>query len=470
MTVLTTNPRTDAIGNGATGVYPYTYKVFSEDDLEVVVADPVTNLETVLTKTTDYTVDGVGDPSGGNVTLVQASPSQAWMDGAGNLENLWPITIQRSMEFKQQTDIANQKEYFADVHEDTFDTLLMQLQQIKNDIDGALRLPDTVDPSTVDTELPAPQPNQSFRWNNAGTGLENFTLAPTGTIVLPGALGFMVQTVSGGTFTARALASGQGITIGFANGVSGNPALSLAAGGILGIHMGPAVVTVDKMAANSVGTTQLVNLSVTTGKIASGAITTNLLAALSVATANLQASAVSEAKIAAAAVTLNKIADGAVNGNKLGEGTIQVYFTVNATQTQTGLVAADIFNATIQGGVLAANRMARLEAVCDFTNPDGVPRDVVVNLIYGGTTIATVTLTIPATTTEQFKLTALMGNQGVVSQRGVLTVDAETVRAAHGGLAAEDSSNPLAFRIETDWVVSAAATANLHYGSLTIHK
>ena len=61
------------IGNGSASSFPFTYKVFQASDLEVVRLDTSTNIETVLTLTTNYTVtlntDQNSNP-GGTVVLV----------------------------------------------------------------------------------------------------------------------------------------------------------------------------------------------------------------------------------------------------------------------------------------------------------------------------------------------------------------------------------------------------------------
>ena len=70
--------RTDATGNSTTADYDYTFRILNEEHLLVTVRDPDTDEETELTLTTDYTVDGVGDVGGGQISLVDAD--QDWLD------------------------------------------------------------------------------------------------------------------------------------------------------------------------------------------------------------------------------------------------------------------------------------------------------------------------------------------------------------------------------------------------------
>jgi len=57
-------------GDDTSTVFPYTFKIFDDDEIEVIKYTIATGVETVLTKTTHYTVDGVGEDAGGNVTLL----------------------------------------------------------------------------------------------------------------------------------------------------------------------------------------------------------------------------------------------------------------------------------------------------------------------------------------------------------------------------------------------------------------
>lgn len=68
-----------------------------------------------------------------------------------------------------------------------------------------------------------------------------------------------------------------------------------------------ASITLAKMGANSVGTTQLVDLGVTTAKLNDLAVTTGKLADLAVTTGKLADLAVTNAKIAAATIQISKI-------------------------------------------------------------------------------------------------------------------------------------------------------------------
>ncbi len=139
-------------GNGSVSVYDYTFKIFDDDDLVVTVRN-LLSAETILTKTTDYTVTGVGLSSGTRqVTLV--SSGQAWLT-AGKLTSGYLISIRRVNDLIQETDLRNGGTYYPEDVEDQFDKQVMVDQQQQDEIDRSVRLPETVDDSDFDPILPA---------------------------------------------------------------------------------------------------------------------------------------------------------------------------------------------------------------------------------------------------------------------------------------------------------------------------
>ena len=66
MTVSAQTPINRSTGNGVTTVFPYTFKIISDADIEVTVDDVVKTLNV------DYTVTGAGVDAGGNVTMTTA--------------------------------------------------------------------------------------------------------------------------------------------------------------------------------------------------------------------------------------------------------------------------------------------------------------------------------------------------------------------------------------------------------------
>lgn len=144
MSISSTNRRNDYVGNGSTATYAYTFKILSQNDLLVTERVIATGVETTLALTSGYTVTGVGQPSGGNIVLV-----------AGNLPSTKALTIRMSRSLKQETDIRNQGDFFPEVHEDAFDSVVMQNLTQQDELDRGIKLPETIASSVFSTELPA---------------------------------------------------------------------------------------------------------------------------------------------------------------------------------------------------------------------------------------------------------------------------------------------------------------------------
>lgn len=152
MSLSSTTNRNDYLGNGSVDTYSYTFKVFSEDHIVVTVRD-TSDVETTLTKTTHYTVSGVGESSGGSVALVNGAFD--WIDAEGDLKTGYRLTIRRVVPLTQTTDIRNAGTFYAKTHEDQFDKQTMISQQQQEQIDRSVKLPTTVASSSFDPTLPS---------------------------------------------------------------------------------------------------------------------------------------------------------------------------------------------------------------------------------------------------------------------------------------------------------------------------
>ena len=168
MTVSSTTNRMSYTGSGSTATYAYSFKVFDDDELRVKVKLTSTLVETTLTKTTDYTVTGVGIAAGGNVVLVNSS--QAWLDGSGFLLSTYTLTIDRVEPITQETSITTQGTNLPENVENSLDRCTMVDQQQQREIDQSLKLPITETGSAAKTTLPnaTDRPNRVFAWDSSG--------------------------------------------------------------------------------------------------------------------------------------------------------------------------------------------------------------------------------------------------------------------------------------------------------------
>lgn len=172
-----TNNRNDAIGTNSTPTYPYGFKILDATDLRVTVRDLV-GAETRLTYPTHYSVAGVGLKAGGSITLVGGG--NPWQDGSGNLLTGVSISTRRVRPLTQETDIRNQGDFAAEVHEDTFDNLTMVLQQQQDELDRSIKIGETHEAFNAD--LPAIIAGAAIGYNATGDGLA--TILMTGSAAI----------------------------------------------------------------------------------------------------------------------------------------------------------------------------------------------------------------------------------------------------------------------------------------------
>jgi hypothetical protein len=144
MTISSTQTRISYNGNGVTTEFAFPYLFLAATDLELrLVAS--TGAVTLLTLNTDYTVTGVGDDNGGEVTL-NVAPA------AGER-----LVINRVMNLVQEIDYITGDPFPAQTHERGLDRLTMMVQQHEERLDRTLQLPITseanaalIDPSAVE--------------------------------------------------------------------------------------------------------------------------------------------------------------------------------------------------------------------------------------------------------------------------------------------------------------------------------
>lgn len=150
-------------GNGSTVAFAFNFKTFAAADIQVIQTLISTGAETVLTLTTDYSVSLNADQDanpGGTVTLVTAHSSS------------YTLTITTDIAETQSTNLTQGGGYYPGVIEDALDRNAILAQQLRRDVDKAIRLPLT---SSASGNLPAPVADAFIGWNAAGTALRNLT-------------------------------------------------------------------------------------------------------------------------------------------------------------------------------------------------------------------------------------------------------------------------------------------------------
>lgn len=158
MTVSSTTNKVSYSLSGSQMVFAYNFKIFEEGDLKVILRDSEGS-ETELVLNSDYTVSGAGDENGGSITTAQAYAS-------GNT-----LVIIRELALKQETDYSEGGSFPAKSHENVADRLTMMTQQLKEQIDRALRVASSS--AITGLELPDPEDGKALVGNAAGDGFIN---------------------------------------------------------------------------------------------------------------------------------------------------------------------------------------------------------------------------------------------------------------------------------------------------------
>lgn len=145
-------------GNGTTLAFTYTWKAFDEDDLAVYLVDS-DGVETLQTIATHYTVDGVGEDSGGNVNMLTAPATGE------------QLIIDKALAITQETDYVENDPFPADAHEEALDKLTIITQMLSDQVD---RCPKVTRASGVtDIEMAEPEAGKLLAWNNDEDGIVN---------------------------------------------------------------------------------------------------------------------------------------------------------------------------------------------------------------------------------------------------------------------------------------------------------
>lgn len=157
MAVTSQTPINVTEANGLTTVFPYNFLVLDASDLLVRVAGVTKTLNV------DYTVSGVGNQGGGNVTFTVAPA--------------FGLTVvrQRVMPYEREQDYQTNGDFAAAEVNADFDRPVMMIQQLAEAIARAIVLPPEL--AGTSTGLPGPESLKGLRWNALANGLENYTIS-----------------------------------------------------------------------------------------------------------------------------------------------------------------------------------------------------------------------------------------------------------------------------------------------------
>ena len=129
MTISSTTVKNSYSGNGTLDTFNYTFKVFADADLQVIIRD-ATATETVKTLTTHYTVTGAGSASGGTIVFT-----------SGNIPTATEtVVIRRASPQTQAIDYIANDPFPAESHEEGLDRSMMAIQQLQEEVNRSIKL------------------------------------------------------------------------------------------------------------------------------------------------------------------------------------------------------------------------------------------------------------------------------------------------------------------------------------------
>ena len=161
MTVSSTTVKNSYSGNGSTTQFAYTFKIFADTDLQVIIRSS-TGTETTKTLTTHYTVSGAGDASGGNVTFTSGNTP-----ATGET-----VVIRRGVPQTQAIDYIANDPFPAESHEEGLDRATMTIQQMQEELDRSFKVSRTNSITTPEfTEDAATRASKTLGFDSTGNVL-----------------------------------------------------------------------------------------------------------------------------------------------------------------------------------------------------------------------------------------------------------------------------------------------------------
>ena len=129
MTISSTTVKNSYSGDGSTDQFNYTFKIFADSDLQVIIRSAA-GTETVKTITTHYTVAGAGNANGGSITFT-----------GGNIPTATEtVVLRRAVPQTQAIDYIANDPFPAESHEEGLDRATMTTQQVQEELDRAIKL------------------------------------------------------------------------------------------------------------------------------------------------------------------------------------------------------------------------------------------------------------------------------------------------------------------------------------------
>jgi hypothetical protein len=147
LTVSTTSTKVQYDGNGVATEFSFSpIPILASENLVVILTEIDTGVETTLSEGTGpnaYSVSVAAYPGTGSITYPE--------DEIAPMEDTHRLTIKRVLDLTQPTVLDNDGNYYPKVQERSYDRLCMQIQQLQEQLNRAITMPDstTEDPMTT---------------------------------------------------------------------------------------------------------------------------------------------------------------------------------------------------------------------------------------------------------------------------------------------------------------------------------
>lgn len=118
-----------ATANGQTD-FDFDFLIFDKDHVKAIFTELATGIQTDLTNVADFTIDGIEDPNGETLTLLAISTL------IGDT-----VTIYRDVPVERLADYQQSGDFFADTINRELDLQTQMMQELRRDIDTAVKFP-----------------------------------------------------------------------------------------------------------------------------------------------------------------------------------------------------------------------------------------------------------------------------------------------------------------------------------------
>jgi hypothetical protein len=180
------------------GPYPFSFRIFAETDLQVTACSAATPpVPSLLTYLTHYTVTGANVASGGGVTLTASAATSF----AG-----YTLDIRSNTPQQQPTSIRNIARFLPEIHEDAYDNLGRQTQDLNRRLLASIHFPDN-EILSGEVESAAVRKGRYLFWDTV-TGAISSAISLTGTVLSQAIFNAFYFLTDGHKRTAAEIAAG----------------------------------------------------------------------------------------------------------------------------------------------------------------------------------------------------------------------------------------------------------------------